>query len=50
MGNVKVTQQNLRVIGVELEKNLLMVEGAVPGATGGIVFVRKALKKKVVKA
>jgi large subunit ribosomal protein L3 len=49
MGNVRVTQQNLRVVGLEPEKNLLMVEGAVPGATGGIVFVRKALKKKVAK-
>jgi large subunit ribosomal protein L3 len=50
MGNVRVTQQNLRIVKLELEKNLLMVEGAIPGATGGIVFVKKALKKRVAKA
>jgi large subunit ribosomal protein L3 len=49
MGNVTVTQQNLRVVRLEPEKNLVLVEGAVPGPTGGIVFVRKALKKKVAK-
>jgi len=50
MGNVRVTQQNLRIVKLELERNLLMVEGAIPGATGGIVFVKKALKKRVAKA
>lgn len=45
MGNVKVTQQNLRVVELRGEANLILVEGAVPGPTGGIVLVRKALKK-----
>jgi large subunit ribosomal protein L3 len=49
MGNVTVTQQNLRLVRLEPEKNLMLVEGAVPGPTGGIVCVRKALKKKVAK-
>ena len=49
MGNVSVTQQNLRVISVEPEKNMVSVEGAVPGATGGVVYVRKALKRKAAK-
>ena len=45
MGNVRVTVQNLSVVGVRGEDNLLLVRGAVPGATGGMVMVRKALKK-----
>lgn len=50
MGNQKTTVLNLEVVSVDQERNLLAVKGAVPGATGGIVFVRKARKeKKVVK-
>ena len=45
MGRVRVTQQNLKVVAVRGEENLLLVRGAVPGPTGGIVVVRKALKK-----
>ena len=45
MGNVQVTQQNLRVVEVRKDDNLLLVEGAVPGPTGGLVVVKKALKK-----
>lgn len=45
MGNVRVTTQNLRVVRVDAEKNLLLVEGAVPGPTGNLVIIRKALKK-----
>ena len=36
---------NLRVVGVEPEKNLLLVRGAVPGAKNSLVFVRRAVKK-----
>lgn len=50
MGHVKVTQQNLRVVQLRGEENLLLVKGAVPGPTGGVVVVKKALKKKAVKA
>jgi large subunit ribosomal protein L3 len=46
MGHVTVTQQNLRVVQVRVEDNVLLLEGAVPGPTGGLVLVRKALKKK----
>lgn len=50
MGNQNTTVLNLEVVSVDEERNLLAVKGAVPGATGGIVFVRKARKeKKVVK-
>jgi len=45
MGNVYVTQQNLKVVQVRPEDNLLLVHGAVPGAVGSILTVRKALKK-----
>ena len=50
MGNVVVTQQNLRVVELRGEQNLLLVRGAVPGPTGGLVIVQKAVKKKAVVA
>jgi len=49
-GHVRVTQQNLRVVELRMEDNMLLVEGAVPGPTGGVVLVRKALKKKSEKS
>jgi len=45
MGNRRVTTQNLKVVAVHGEKNLMLVNGAIPGPTGAIVEVRKALKK-----
>jgi len=44
MGNVKVTTQNLEVVRVDAERNLLLVKGAVPGAAGGDVYIRPAVK------
>jgi len=44
MGSRNVTTQNLEVIRVDAERNLLLVKGAVPGATGGTVVVRPAVK------
>ncbi len=44
MGNVKRTMQNLEVVRVDAERNLLLVKGAVPGAKGGSVIVRPAVK------
>jgi len=43
MGGDKKTVQNLRVVAVK--GNLLLVEGAVPGARSGVVYIRKAIKK-----
>ncbi len=43
-GNEQVTVQNLAVVKVDAEKNLIAVKGAVPGARGGIVFVRDSVK------
>jgi len=44
MGGDRVTVLNLKVHAVDLEKGLLLVKGAVPGARGRIVFVRNAVK------
>lgn len=45
MGNQRVTTQNLEIIRVDKERNLLLIKGAVPGAAGGLVTVRPAVKK-----
>jgi large subunit ribosomal protein L3 len=44
MGVVRRTTENLKVVQVDLERNLLLVRGAVPGAEGGQVIVRSSLK------
>jgi large subunit ribosomal protein L3 len=44
MGNANETVQNLRVVRVDVERNLLLVRGAIPGAPGGDVVVRPASK------
>ena len=40
MGSKRVTQRGLRVVEVDAERNLLLVEGAVPGTNGGVVEIR----------
>ena len=45
MGDHRVTVQNVRLFNVLPEKNVLLLEGSVPGATGSIVIIRKAVKK-----
>ncbi len=44
MGDERVTTQNLEIVRVDTERNLLLVKGAVPGAAGGHVAVRPAVK------
>ena len=44
MGSVNVTTQGLEVVRVDAERNLLLIKGAVPGAPGGDVIVRPAIK------
>ena len=44
MGNDRVTIQNLKVLRVDPERNLLLVEGSVPGANESLVMVRRAIK------
>lgn len=46
MGNKRRTAQNLEVVRVDAERNLLLVKGCVPGATGGDVIVRPAVKAR----
>jgi large subunit ribosomal protein L3 len=46
LGSVQVTTQNLEVVRVDVERNLLLIKGAVPGAPGGCVVVRPAVKMK----
>ena len=49
MGDDRVTTQNLRVVQTDVERGLLLVEGAVPGSKGGWIRVRDAVKKPLPK-
>ncbi|MDG1850917.1 MAG: 50S ribosomal protein L3 [Gammaproteobacteria bacterium] len=44
MGNVRVTTQGLEVVKVDTENNLILIKGAVPGATGSDVIISPAVK------
>jgi large subunit ribosomal protein L3 len=44
MGDDRVTIQNLEVVRVDAENNLLAVRGSIPGARGGIVIIRTAVR------
>jgi large subunit ribosomal protein L3 len=44
MGDERVTTQNLEVVRIDAERNLLLIKGSVPGAKGGKVTVRPAVK------
>ena len=46
MGDDRVTVQNLRVVAIDEANNLIMVEGATPGARGGLLVISEAKKKK----
>jgi large subunit ribosomal protein L3 len=46
LGVERVTTQNLEVAGVDVERNILFIKGAVPGAANGWVMVRDAVKRK----
>ena len=45
MGNVKVTVQNLEVVKVDVENNLLLVKGAVPGPKKALLVLKETVKK-----
>ena len=49
MGNARVTVRNLKVIRVDAENNLLVVEGSVPGGPNGVVVIRKAIAAKPIR-
>ena len=44
MGSVRRTTENLKIVEVDVERNLLLIKGAVPGAENGEVFVRPSVK------
>lgn len=46
MGAERVTTQSLEIVKVDVERNLLLIKGAVPGAPGGDVIVRPAVKAR----
>jgi len=46
MGNARVTAQNLQVVLVDPERNLLAVNGAVPGARNGLLIIKEARKTR----
>ena len=45
LGDERVTTLNLEVAGIDAERGLILIKGAVPGAKGGYVFVRDAIKR-----
>ncbi len=46
MGNEKVTVQNLEIVRVDVERNLILIKGAVPGPKKGIVSIKETVKTK----
>jgi large subunit ribosomal protein L3 len=44
MGHERVTVQNLRIVRVDPERNLLLIEGSVPGPNEGLLIIRRAVK------
>ena len=47
LGTERVTTLNLRVVQTDVERGLILVEGAVPGNKGGWITLRDAVKKKL---
>ncbi|HAE92339.1 50S ribosomal protein L3 [Tissierella praeacuta] len=45
MGNERVTVQNLEVVRVDVDKNLILIKGAIPGPKKGIVTIKETVKK-----
>lgn len=45
MGSETVTVQNIEVVGVDVDKNVLLVKGAVPGARGGLLSIYRGVKQ-----
>ena len=45
MGGDTVTQKGLKVVGVDVERNLVLIDGSVPGAVGTMVTINKVVKK-----
>ena len=46
MGNVQRTVQSLEVVKVDTERNLILIKGGLPGAPGGELIIRSAMKRR----
>jgi large subunit ribosomal protein L3 len=44
MGGARVTTTNLEIIGVDVDRELVLVKGAIPGPRGGVVVLRDSVK------
>jgi large subunit ribosomal protein L3 len=49
LGDERITTQNLKVVSTDVERGLILVEGSVPGAPGGYVLVKDAVKRRLPK-
>ena len=49
VGDARITVRNLKVLRVDVDNNLLLVEGSVPGGPGGYVTIRKAIAAKPIR-
>jgi len=49
LGNVRCTSRNHRIVGVDAENHLLLIQGSLPGPSGGFLFVRKSRTARVGK-
>ena len=45
MGNRKVTKQNLKIIDIDIENNLLIIKGSVPGKKNSVIYLKDSVKK-----
>ena len=49
LGDERITTQNLKVVSTDVERGLILIEGSVPGAPGGFVLVKDAVKRPLPK-
>jgi large subunit ribosomal protein L3 len=49
LGDERITTQNLKVVSTDVERGLILIQGSVPGAPGGYVLVKDAVKRKLPK-
>ncbi|WDR03157.1 50S ribosomal protein L3 [Devosia algicola] len=49
MGDARITTQNLKVVRTDVERGLIMIQGSVPGAKGGWIMIKDAVKKPAPK-
>jgi large subunit ribosomal protein L3 len=49
LGDERITTQNLKVVSTDVERGLILIQGSVPGAPGGYVLVKDAVKRPLPK-